>query len=315
MRYHVPGSSPDHPEFLLQRFTHRRRGLARLATVATALTLSATATGTAVADAPSASGPTDGTAPRAAEAALKPTPTAPLFILSGILPSGQMYAYLPNGTGGFDTRSGAYVWKGLKYAVSVDPDLTGYQDGAYHVMSNGVVNLWRGGNLKQVATGWQQYTSVLSPGTLARAAHPDLLARDRQGVLWRYQTRANGTMAPRVKVGAGWNQYSQITGVGDFSGDTRPDIVARDAQGVLWLYKGTGDGRKPFAPRIRVGGGWNQFNKLVATGDVDADGRSDLLARDPKGVLWLYKGTGKASAPFKARVRIGAGWQQYQNLF
>ncbi|MFI1866122.1 FG-GAP repeat domain-containing protein [Streptomyces jumonjinensis] len=299
----------------MKRLAHRRRGLARLATLATAVTLAATVTGTAVADTPAASGPAQRTVPSAAKAALEPTPTAPSFFLSGILPSGQMYVYMRDGKGGFGPRSGAYVWKGLKYSVPVDPDLTGYQDGAYHIMSNGVVNQWRGGHLKKVATGWKQYTSVLSPGTLARAAHPDLLARDRQGVLWRFQTRANGTLAPRVKVGTGWNQYSQIAGVGDFSGDTRPDIVARDKQGVLWLHKGTGNGRKPFAPRIRVSGGWKKFNKLVSTGDVNADRRSDLLARDPKGALWLYKGTGKASAPFKPRVKVGTGFQQYRDLF
>ncbi|UNO39092.1 VCBS repeat-containing protein [Streptomyces sp. MST-110588] len=299
----------------MKRLSHRRRGLARLATVATAVTLAATVTGTAVAAVPAASGPAKKTTSRAARVANKPTPAAPFFFLSGILPSGQMYVYMPDGKGGFDSRSGAYLWRGLKYSVSVDPDLTGYQDGSYQVMSNGVVNLWRGGHLKKVATGWQQYTGVLSPGTLARAAHPDLLARDKQGVLWRFQTKANGTLAPRVKVGTGWNQYSQITGVGDFSGDKKPDIVARDKKGVLWLYKGTGDGRKPLAPRVRVSGGWNQYNKLVGTGDVDGDRRSDLLARDPKGGLWLYKGTGKASAPFKPRVKVGSGFQQYRDLF
>ncbi|MEU9703910.1 VCBS repeat-containing protein [Streptomyces sp. NPDC047981] len=282
----------------MKHLVPRRRGLARLAAVATTVALAATVTG-----------------PAAAGTATEPTPTAPAYYLSGILPSGQMYVYMRDGKGGLDPRSGAYVWKGLTTAVPVDPDLTGYQDGAYHVMSDGVVNQWRGGNLKRVATGWQQYTSVVSPGTLARAAHPDLLARDRQGVLWRIQTRADGTLAPRVRIGAGWNAYTQIAGVGDYTGDTRPDIVARDKQGVLWLYKGTGDGRAPFAPRARVGAGWNIFNRLVATGDVDADRRSDLLARDPKGDLWLYKGTGSAAAPFKPRVKIGWGFQEYRDLF
>ncbi|MEV4443663.1 VCBS repeat-containing protein [Streptomyces sp. NPDC049577] len=245
----------------------------------------------------------------------RPTPAAPFFFLSGILPSGQMYVYMPNGKGGFDDRSGAYMWQHFKYGISVDPDLTGYQDGAYHVMDDGTLNLWRGGKLKKVATGWRGYDVVFSPGTLARAAHPDLLARDRQGVLWRFRTKADGSLAPRVEVGTGWNQYTQITGLGDLSGDGKPDVVARDKQGVLWLYKGTGDARKPFASRVRVGGGWNRFNKLVATGDVDGDGHSDLLARDPKGDLWLYKGTGKASSPFRTPVRIGSGFNQYRELF
>ncbi len=312
----MTGSSPEHPEFLLKRLVNRRRGLARLASVATAVTLAATVTGTAVANTPATSGPAQKTTPRAAKAAYRATPTAPFFFLSGILPSGQMYAYMPDGKGGFDDRSGAYSWPGFKYGVAIDPDLTGYQDGSYHVMTDGVVNLWRDGKLKKVATGWQQYTSVLAPGALAAGgAHPDVLARDKQGVLWRFPTKADGTFAPRVRVGPGWNQFTQITGVGDYTGDNKPDIVARDKQGVLWLYEGTGDGNKPFAPRTRIGPAWNQFDKLIATGDVDADHHSDLLARDPKGGLWLYKGTGKASAPFKPRVKIGTGFQQYRELF
>ncbi|GLF99617.1 FG-GAP repeat domain-containing protein [Streptomyces yaizuensis] len=303
----------------MKRPTHRPRGLPHLATAATAVIAAATLTGTAVAATPEASGaapdPTGHAAQRTDRAAPGPTPTAPFFFLIGILPSGHEDVYMPDGKGGFGDPTGVGAWKGLAYSVSVDPDLTGYQDGSYHVMSNGVLNLWRGGKLTKVATGWNQYTRVLSPGTLARGARTDLLARDRQGVLWRFETRAGGTLAPRVRVGDGWNQYAQITGVGDLSGDTRADIVARDKRGVLWLYKGTGDGRKPFAPRVRVGDGWNQFNKLVATGDVDADRRSDLLARDPKGGLWLYRGTGKASAPFKPRIRIGTGFQQYRDLF
>lgn len=296
--------------------------LSRLVTSAIAIALVGATAGTAVAadkpgaGGPAASAPAKSVSRSAATAGQhKPTPAAPFFFLSGILPSGQMYAYMPNGKGGFDDRSGAYMWQHFKYGVSVDPDLTGYQDGAYHVMDDGTLNLWRDGKLKKVATGWRGYDVVFSPGTLGRAAHPDLLARDKQGVLWRFQTKADGSLAPRVGVGPGWNQYTQITGLGDLSGDGKPDIVARDGQGVLWLYKGTGDLRKPFASRIRVGGGWNQFNKLVATGDVDGDGHSDLLARDPKGDLWLYKGTGKSSAPFKSRVKIGTGFNQYRDLF
>ncbi|GAA0617313.1 hypothetical protein [Streptomyces crystallinus] len=70
---------------------------------------------------------------------------------------------------------------------------------------------------------------------------------------------------------------------------------------MLWLYKGTGDLRKPFAARARVGGGWNQFNKLVGTGDVGGDGHSDLVARDTKGDLRLglwFPGSPRPPKPF-----------------
>lgn len=36
------------------------------------------------------------------------------------------------------------------------------------------------------------------------------------------------------------------------------------------------------------GGGWQKYNRLVATGDVTGDHHPDLLARDHAGDLWLY---------------------------
>ncbi|MDQ1059891.1 hypothetical protein QFZ23_003792 [Arthrobacter globiformis] len=41
-------------------------------------------------------------------------------------------------------------------------------------------------------------------------------------------------------------------------------------------------------------------------GDFNSDGRSDLLAKDSAGVLWLYPGTNKSTLP--TRTRLGAGW-------
>ncbi|MFI1091881.1 FG-GAP repeat domain-containing protein [Streptomyces sp. NPDC020917] len=47
---------------------------------------------------------------------------------------------------------------------------------------------------------------------------------------------------------------------------------------------------------------------------MTGDGRADLVARDGSGVLWLYRGTGSAAAPFAARVRIGGGWNMFSAL-
>ncbi|MET7860038.1 FG-GAP-like repeat-containing protein [Streptomyces sp. NPDC005318] len=48
--------------------------------------------------------------------------------------------------------------------------------------------------------------------------------------------------------------------------------------------------------------------------DLTGDGRPDLVGRDGSGVLWLYKGTGNAIAPYAARTKIGAGWNTYNSL-
>ncbi|WP_405495155.1 hypothetical protein [Streptomyces sp. NBC_00096] len=38
------------------------------------------------------------------------------------------------------------------------------------------------------------------------------------------------------------------------------------------------------------------------------------MARDRDGVLWFYQGTGNPDRPFKARVSLGGGWNQYTSL-
>ncbi|MEU5050422.1 VCBS repeat-containing protein [Streptomyces sp. NPDC021096] len=165
-----------------------------------------------------------------------------------------------------------------------------------------------------IGPGWDVYNRVLCPGDLGASIQSDLLARDKSGVLWLYPARPDATLEDPYRVGPGWDQYTDITGKGDLNGDGKADIVAKDRDGGLWLYKGTGNSTSPFTDRVKVGGGWNQYDKLVSTGDVDKDGRSDLLARDKSGVLWLYKGNGNATDPFGNRTKIGGGWDQYRMM-
>ncbi|MFE5940324.1 FG-GAP repeat domain-containing protein [Streptomyces sp. NPDC056470] len=99
------------------------------------------------------------------------------------------------------------------------------------------------------------------------------------------------------------------------TGDGKADLLARDTSGVLWLYKGTESATAPYTARTKVGGGWSTYNQLVVTGDLTDDGKADAVARDSAGVLWLYKGTSNASAPFITRIKIGGGWNTYNRLF
>ncbi|MGW1115794.1 hypothetical protein ACWD5B_01595 [Streptomyces tanashiensis] len=94
----------------------------------------------------------------------------------------------------------------------------------------------------------------------------------------------------------------------------RGAVHARDKDGALWRYEGTGDVSRPFAARKRVGGGWNAYTAVAPLTSATADGRGDLVARDKAGVLWYYAGTGKPSAPFAPRQRVGGGWNAYTAL-
>lgn len=116
-----------------------------------------------------------------------------------------------------------------------------------------------------------------------------------------------------VSLGKGWDAYTSIVGPGDLNGDGHGDLLARDKSGVLWEYLGDGSGTRFFTPE-RLGAGWNEYNKLVGSGDVNGDGRADLLARDTNGHLWLYPGTGDPQYPFTGRKDLGGGWNGYTKL-
>ncbi|MFI8254660.1 N-acetylmuramoyl-L-alanine amidase, partial [Streptomyces filamentosus] len=165
----------------------------------------------------------------------------------------------------------------------------------------------------RVGPGWQVYNAITPMTTLRADGVGDLVARDKDGVLWYYKGTGNPSVPfkTRLKVGGGWNAYSKLLGVGDMNADGRPDLIARDTTGVLWMYKNTGASPNPFATRVRVGGGWNTYNELIATGDLDKDGRPDLIARDTTGALWMYKNTGASPNPYATRAKVGGGWGVY----
>ncbi|MEU2504145.1 VCBS repeat-containing protein [Streptomyces sp. NPDC007863] len=159
--------------------------------------------------------------------------------------------------------------------------------------------------------GWNVYDRIVTTGNLAGAPNSDLVARDKDGVLWLYQGTGTG-FTKRVQVGGGWQTYDRITSAADLTGDGRTDLLATDKAGVLWLYKGTGSASAPFAKRAKVGSGWQIYNDLAAVGNVAGAAAGDLVARDKDGVLWLY--LGKGDGTFTARTRIGGGWQTYDHV-
>ncbi|MFC7920078.1 N-acetylmuramoyl-L-alanine amidase [Streptomyces cinereoruber] len=144
----------------------------------------------------------------------------------------------------------------------------------------------------------------------------NVIARDTSGGLWQYQGTGNGTtpFLTRYRIGGGWGGYDTVTPTTALRADGTGDIVARDTTGVLWYYQATGNPSSPFKPRLRTGGGWNIFDRILGVRDMDGDGRPDLIAREKSGVLWLYKGTGDPARPFEYRVKVGGGWNIFDQL-
>ncbi|MGC4945976.1 FG-GAP repeat domain-containing protein [Streptomyces sp. DT224] len=293
---------------------HHMRIAARAAAAALTAALVATGTSAVAADAPQPSLGAAADAPAAATSAAAVTPS---FALYGTNSAGTAYSYLPNGKGGLSAREYAGKgWLGVSALMQVDHQNDGDSDGLWFRETNGDMGYLKfDASAVKIGYGWNIYNKIVSPGQIGGAAAGDILARATNGDLYVYLGYGDGKVTKRIKVGYGWDIYNEIAGNGDLNGDGKNDVVARDKAGVLWLYKGTGSQTAPFGKRTKIGSGWSQYNRLVSTGDVDLDGKTDLIARKG-GALYLYSGTGNAAAPFKAKKQIGtSGWDSYKFLF
>ncbi|MBT2440873.1 VCBS repeat-containing protein [Streptomyces sp. ISL-36] len=155
--------------------------------------------------------------------------------------------------------------------------------------------------------GWNAFNALIRHGDFSGDGREDVIAREAAtGKLWLYPGTGTGSLGARVLIGTGgWNAMSRMAAFGDLSGDGRSDVLAvEQSTGKLWLYPGTTTGG--LGARTLLGsGGWNGMNALVGAGDMNTDGRADLIAREPStGKLWLYPGKAGYLGP---RVLIGSG--------
>ena len=76
----------------------------------------------------------------------------------------------------------------------------------------------------------------------------------------------------------------------DFNGDMKPDLLALTSTGRLYAYYGNGATGFLLSSKL-VGIGWQSFTAIVAVGDWNGDGHSDLIVRNAAGTLTVYFGS------------------------
>jgi hypothetical protein len=133
------------------------------------------------------------------------------------------------------------------------------------------------------------------------------------GKLWLYRGHGDGTIdggSTRTELGTGWNSMTNLF-AGDFNGDGKDDLGGVETStGKLFLYRGHGDGTiDGGSTRTQLGTGWNSVDKLVGPGDMNGDGKDDLVATETStGKLFLYRGHGDGTIDGgSTRVEIGSG--------
>jgi hypothetical protein len=145
-----------------------------------------------------------------------------------------------------------------------------------------------------VTTDW----SVVGQRDFNSDGFADILWRNTSGLvaIWLMNGATVLAAASPGTVTTDW----AVAGTGDFDGDGRGDILWRNTtngQVAIWLMNGTTIASAAGLGATLSGGGSAGFVAtawtIVATGDFNSDGKSDLLWRDSSGntAIWLMDGT------------------------
>jgi hypothetical protein len=221
-----------------------------------------------------------------------------------------------------------YTWDGLAVAAALDHrDYNG--DGLEDLMavrkSDGALMFAAGKGDGTFAAGVAKGTGwggldVTMAGDLTADGNADLLARDATtGTLYTYPGDGSGGVGARITVGTGWNAMGAFTAAGDFDTDGDIDMYAvSNADGTLYLYSGQGNGSGRFNPRVAVGTGWGAMDALASVGDLNGDGKPDLLAHDSRtGEYHLYRGNGAGGLGNRVTIPAsldGSGSDRYNQI-
>jgi hypothetical protein len=237
--------------------------------------------------------------------------------LLGVKANGSLWLYHNGGTPTAPFHRAAQIgvsgWTGFRQLIAQDIDGDGRADLIGSTAAGSLLLYLAGSSITRPysarrnigASGWQAFDRLLPAA--APVPRPkqsaDLVAvrPDGTGTLWRYPALPPTKVIPaRRNIGvSGWQAYDTIM-LGDVDGDGRADLVATRPNGSLWLYRNGGTPSHPYGWAVNIGAyGWNAFDRM-ALGDVDGDGRADLVVRQRDGSLWMYRNLGgsrPASAP------------------
>ncbi len=140
----------------------------------------------------------------------------------------------------------------------------------------------------------------------------DLVGLTADGTVRLYRAQSTGTFsAPTVVTTDVPATIDQLDVSGDLTGDDRTDLIVR-AGGKLYVLGMDLGGNVTRRIQVGTSDGWNYFTTILAPGDIDGDGNSDLLGLAADGTLYRYSGDGAGG--FAEAAVVGTGWDRYARI-
>ena len=144
---------------------------------------------------------------------------------------------------------------------------------------------------------------------LDASPYPDLVVRrasDGRGLV--IPSGGLTSFQQRTVVGKkGWDARADVLVSPDLTGDGAADLVTVDTSGVVRIRQGSGTGKfGRTTKKLKLGG----YSLVTAVGDIDSDGRNDLVARF-KGRLTTLLATGRGGFDRKTGAKGYGNYVQF----
>lgn len=213
-------------------------------------------------------------------------------------PNGNIQVVPTEGVADYTTRVvNGPGWNNMNLIAAVG-DVTG--DGKSDVLARnartGITRVYPGDGRGHVSRGiaptkaFARVSMFAGARDFNRDRRLDVVGRDRAtGALLLYRGLGNGAFAKPVVLRASW-PFTKMVGVGDLNGDHKPDLVASKDGRSFYLVPGAGKAMSVGRP-TRLITLPRAANALLGWGDVNNDGRSDVLTRVGR-LTTGYAGTG-----------------------